>query len=215
MRVKLPTAGFTEGLGECVMMQLPVNEPPRGEGEEKLAELILYISQQCVEDGKFGATKLNKILYYSDFLAYGTYGRAITGVPYCHRPKGPAPQRLLPIRRYLEANRALIVKKIPLRGGKEQHRTIALRNPDLRDFTQDDLALVNGLIKFFWDLDADESSELSHQMVGYKVTEMDDPIPYRTIFFSDPPLTKQEEEYARMLVQRGRERGLPVEMPVG
>ncbi len=182
----------------------------RGAGEERLAELILYISQKCASDPKFGATKLNKILYFSDYLAYGTYGRAITGVPYCHREQGPAPERLVPIRRYLESNRALIVQKIPIGNGMEQHRTIALRNPDLRDFSQDDIALIDGIIKYFWDFDASESSELSHQMVGWKATEMDEQIPYRTIFLSDPPLTEREKEYAHTLVERARQRGLPV-----
>lgn len=192
------------------MADLEQQDFPRGDGEERLAELILYISQKCASDPKFGATKLNKILYFSDFLAYGTYGRAITGVPYCHREQGPAPQRLKPIRRYLEANRAIIVQKIPLREGREQHRTIALRNPDLRDFSPDDIALVDGMIKYFWDLDANESSDLSHQMVGWKVTEMDETIPYRSIFFSDPPLTTDEEVFALSLVERARARNLPV-----
>ncbi|HEV2134123.1 MAG TPA: Panacea domain-containing protein [Terracidiphilus sp.] len=204
-----------EGYGERVMADFQQHNELRTDGEERLAELILYISQECASDPKFGAIKLNKILYFSDFLAYGTYGRGITGVPYSHREHGPAPQRLRPIRRYLEAHGALIVKKVPLQGGKEQHRTIALRNPDMRDFRPDDIAIVKGMIKYFWDLDADESSDLSHQMVGYKITEMDEDIPYKTIFFSDPPLTSKEEEYARMLVERGRDRGLPVELPLG
>ena len=205
-----PAEALTRELGERVMANIQIREALRGEGEARLAELILYISQKCVNDPKFGATKLNKILYFADFMAYGTYGRPITGVPYCHREMGPAPQRLRLVRRYLEANRALIVQKKPLREGREQHRTIALRNPDLRDFPPDDIAMVDGMIKFFWDLDAEDSSELSHQMVGWNVTEMNEVIPYRSIFFSDPPLTAQEEEYAQTLVKRGLERGLPV-----
>jgi hypothetical protein len=42
------------------------------EDEQKMKELILYISQKCADDTKFGATKLNKILYFSDFLAYAS-----------------------------------------------------------------------------------------------------------------------------------------------
>ena len=52
--------------------------------EEKLSELILYISQKCATDPKFGAVKLNKILYLSDFLAFGNWGEPITGVEYQH-----------------------------------------------------------------------------------------------------------------------------------
>ncbi len=44
------------------------------ENEKKFAELILYVSQKSTFDSTFGSTKLNKILYFSDFLAYGKLG---------------------------------------------------------------------------------------------------------------------------------------------
>jgi hypothetical protein len=61
------------------------------------------------------------------------------------------------------------------------------------------------------DMDADESSDLSHSMVGWKATEMDEQIPYASIFLSDAPLSGKEMEYARVLLTRARSRGLPVE----
>src|SRR5271157_2942127 len=86
----LATAEWRQQMGEI-----------RGDGEAKLAELILYISQRCALDPKFGATKLNKILYFSDFIAYADLGYGITGVEYSHRELGPAPTRLRPIRDHL------------------------------------------------------------------------------------------------------------------
>jgi hypothetical protein len=38
--------------------------------DEKLRELILYVSTLSKDDDNFGATKLNKLLFYADFLAY-------------------------------------------------------------------------------------------------------------------------------------------------
>ncbi len=184
----------------------------RSDGESKLAELILYISQKCSLDPKFGAIKLNKILCFSDFTAYGKFGHGITGVPYCHREFGPAPERFIPIRRYLESTGALLVRKVPLRGGKEQHRTVALRDPDLALFSRRELAVIDGMIDSFHELDADESSELSHQLVGWKITDMDETIPYASVFLSDQPLSDGEMKRASELVAIARQRGLPVEL---
>ncbi|HZQ34888.1 MAG TPA: hypothetical protein VFD32_03070 [Dehalococcoidia bacterium] len=45
----------------------------------KLGELILYVAEKSSDDPRFGATKLNNILFFSDFLAFGQLGRSITG----------------------------------------------------------------------------------------------------------------------------------------
>ncbi len=47
---------------------------------EKLRELVLYIADKCEEDRTFGAVKLNKILFYADFISFAEYGEPITGV---------------------------------------------------------------------------------------------------------------------------------------
>jgi hypothetical protein len=64
------------------------------DGEARLRELILYIAARCERDPRFGATKLNKILLFADFLAYFRRRRPITGVEYMRLPNGPAPRRL-------------------------------------------------------------------------------------------------------------------------
>ncbi len=48
----------------------------------KLGELMLFISKRTAEDRRFGATKLNKVLFFSDFLAYRLLGDPITGAQY-------------------------------------------------------------------------------------------------------------------------------------
>ena len=60
----------------------------------KLQELILYIARRSEDDRHFGANKLNKLLFYSDFLAYAKTGRSFTGAPYERLEHGPAPRGL-------------------------------------------------------------------------------------------------------------------------
>jgi antitoxin SocA-like protein len=160
--------------------------------EEKLAELILYISKKSVGDPKFGAIKLNKILYLSDFLAFGNWSEPITGVEYQHLPKGPAPRRLLPVRDEMRSAGILAIQDVPLRSGNVQKRTVNLREPNLKLFSGEQIALVDSVIEDLRDLDAEESSDYSHRFVGYKMTKLGENIPYGSIFISDEPLSAAE-----------------------
>jgi len=180
------------------------------DGERKMAEMILYVSQKCATDPKFGSTKLNKILYLSDFWSFGLYGHAISGVTYTHREHGPAPTRLVPIRKHLIEAGFLLLLTIPLPKQKFMHRTVAVRPAAMDEFNQNDIALINSAIDFMWPLDADEVSDLTHEMVGWKMTEMGETIPYGTIFLSDKPLSEWEMTKGLEIAQRAQARGLPV-----
>ena len=59
--------------------------------EEKFGNLILYVAERSEHDDRFGAVKLNKIMYYADFTAYWKLGRPITGATYQRLDEGPLP----------------------------------------------------------------------------------------------------------------------------
>ena len=169
------------------------------EDERKFRELVLYICQKCATDPKFGATKLNKILYFSDFLAYAELGDPITGFEYRRLPNGPAPKRLTSMRDDMISKRDLGVQTVWLRGGRTQHRVVNLRSPDLNVFTAAQISLVDRVIEELWDLDADAVSELSHRMMGWRLADLNEVIPYETVFISSEPLTETDVQRAREL----------------
>ena len=68
----------------------------------KFAELLLYVAEESEDDPKFGATKLNKIMYFSDFEAFGILGRPITGASYRRLERGPVPVEILSVLSELE-----------------------------------------------------------------------------------------------------------------
>src|SRR3954463_16026178 len=113
------------------------------EAEERLRELLLYVVRKCEDDPRFGAVKLNKILFYSDFYAFANFGKAITGAQYMKLPQGPAPKNLIPARKKLEESGALEVFKKPTFFGGHQTRFVAKRTPDLTRFSGPQLALVD------------------------------------------------------------------------
>ncbi len=173
----------------------------RRENDKKFRELVLYISQKCANDPKFGATKLNKILFYSDFLAYANLGKAITNFDYQKLPNGPAPRRLLPIRDQMIADGELVLQPIHLWSGKVQKKTVNLREPDLTLFNGGEIAQVDEVIEALESAKAEAVSDLSHRMVGWILVNEGESIPYNTIFLSNKKLTETEIERGRELAE--------------
>lgn len=167
--------------------------------ERKLAELILYISQKCANDPTFGATKLNKILCYSDFLFYAYNDRGITNVEYQKLPNGPAPRRLVPVRDELIENGDLGMQEVALKSGETQKRTVNLRRPNLDIFTGAEIAMVDRMIESMQGVIAEDVSEMSHSLVGWLVADDGETIPYNSIYFANPPLSEEEMSRAREL----------------
>lgn len=182
-------------------------EFPLPEGEQRFRELCLYICEKCATDPKFGATKLNKILYFSDFLAFARFGEPITGFEYQREKNGPVPKRLVPIRNEMIRSGELAVQPVKLVSGRVQQRSVNLREPRLSIFTPEQIALVDSIIEQFWGLNADEVSDFSHQMVGWKIAEPGESIPYESVFVSAEPLTDADIQRAKELAKAHPEYG--------
>ena len=80
--------------------------------DAKLVELILLISEWSQGDPKFGAIKLNKLLFHADFSAFLTTGEPITGQEYFALPQGPAPKRFKPITEKMKKGGALAYQEV-------------------------------------------------------------------------------------------------------
>lgn len=176
---------------------VPSDEAP---DDEKLRELILYISWMCEDDPTFGATKLNKILFFSDFRAYRLLGHSITGQEYQALEQGPAPRKLLPLRDALKREGALVIRERDFYD-RRQSQTIALRSPDLSKFTPQELAIVQRVIDEWRGRTASEMSRASHEFVGWQLADAGETIPYPTALFEDHEPTRGELEFAAGLEQ--------------
>jgi hypothetical protein len=162
----------------------------------KFRELIVYIAQRSVE-ADIGDVKLNKILFFSDFYAYGFLGRPITGAEYQKQPMGPTARRLLPERRTLIEEGAIDVDEP--RYLSPNRTTHPNREPNTALFRDEELALVDEVIEMFKGSGTAEVSEFSHaSSAGWNVVEMRETIPYSTLFVS---MTKPP----RAAFDRGRE----------
>lgn len=165
---------------------------------EKLRELVLYIADKCEDDPTFGAVKLNKILFYADFISFAQYGEPITGVKYRKFSQGPVPTILKRVRIEMEEHGEVAVRRKSYHG-RVQHRLIPFRQPDFSRLGARDIATVDDMIREFWGRTAQEISELSHDRAWKNAAE-GEVIPYEAAFVSDEPLTEHDVAIAEEMI---------------
>jgi hypothetical protein len=150
--------------------------------EKKLANLILYISSKYMTNKKFGLTKLNKVLFFADFLSYRQRAKAVTGLEYFKIEHGPAPRSMKKVIAYLIDHEHIVIREEATFQGI-QKRVIPLTNADLDQFSGEDISLVDDVIALLWDKSAEEVSELSHRyIVGWNGFDYKQTIPYEWTF---------------------------------
>ena len=172
--------------------------------EEKFRELVLYIATECKEHPFFGATKLNKILFFSDFIAYEQLGAPITGAEYVALEYGPGPRRWVPIRQDM-----LIDGEIEILHTGSQQRVLALRPPDIESFSPDERGIVDMVIAALEYQDAESVSTLSHRFLGWQAARAEflasgeaATVPYETVYVSDRPLNRVETREGKALAEQ-------------
>ena len=162
--------------------------------ENKFAELIIYVADRCKTHSRFGATKLNKTLFFSDFQAFKDLGSPITGADYQALEYGPAPRQLLPVRSELQK-----AGEIALSQDGNQNRIVPLRKPNLAAFKAEEISIVDSVIEEFQSLSAEAVSEISHLHLGWKAAIIEGPktsIPYETALVSNRQLDRFDSALA-------------------
>jgi hypothetical protein len=155
----------------------------RGGKENRLRELILYISKKLSNDDHFGQIKLNKVVFFADFTAFGRLGKTITGLEYQHLDEGPALRAMLPMQGRMKTDKILVIEPRSFYG-HTQDRPISLRDPDLTDFTGEQIAIVDAWIERLRPMTAKQASNLSHDTFGWRSTKNGETIDPRSAFIS-------------------------------
>lgn len=167
---------------------------------QKFKELIKYIAEKSEGDQRFGATKLNKILFFSDITAYVETGEPITGEVYQYTKNGPAPKHLIRAREELLEDREIAIKK-EFYYGQTQHRIVALEKPNLEKFSGEEIAVVDRVIDKLKDQGANGVSNISQDSIFWEAFDERQEIPYESVFVSSEEPTEEMIEYGRELAK--------------
>lgn len=170
--------------------------------DEKLAELILLLAEASAGDRSFGAVKLNKLLFFCDFLAYTHLGRPITGRPYVKQKYGPVPRDVVSVLRGLEQSGdcAIVERKYFAR---DQRSCVALRPADKTRFSPEELELIEDVVDALERSNGTMVSDLSHEFIGWQAADIGGEIPYETAWFDAPRDPTPEETEACIAAAAG------------
>jgi hypothetical protein len=173
---------------------------------EKFKRLVHYVIWRAGDRDGFGATKLYKVLWFSEARAFMISGKPISGAIYVRQKYGPVPKLAMPIREELSKEGAIRVWR-DSHYNREITRFKALKRPDTSVFTADELKTVDSWIKtIVEDHTAESISEQSHDY-AWEIAGMGEELPYHAVFAER--IRESNTEERKWIAKRVKELGLP------
>lgn len=167
----------------------------------KFKRLVHYIVWKVGKHDWFGATKLNKVLWFVDARAYALTGQSITGETYTRGEFGPVPRHIMPVRSELARDRVIKETK----EGKLT-RIVALKPAQRTWFTTDELQTIDWWAEHIAkDHTAGSISEQSHDY-AWEIAKEGEELPlyaYRVARVQEPT-----DDDVKRLMSRARVLGL-------
>lgn len=168
---------------------------------EKFKRLVHYVIASAGHKDGFGATKLNKVLWFSEARTFMLTGRALTGAEFIREKYGPVPRLIMPVRDELQ--NAGAVRIDPPEQEYEGWRFESLRPPTMSGFSAEEVQTVDWWTSYVADRHTAKSiSEESHDY-GWELARLGEPLPLHA-FLADRVRAPTPEElvWARGVAQR-------------
>lgn len=144
---------------------------------DKLFTVVLELTHQC---GGLVKTKLNKMLWYCDFLHFRQFGVSITGSPYLHLQYGPVPAHYDMLIDLMELEGLVVRSERVFDGEKGIVGDVlsASTAPDSNALADSERNVVLAVVSRFDRFSARQISEASHKERAYAETRDGQMIPY-------------------------------------
>jgi putative zinc finger/helix-turn-helix YgiT family protein len=142
---------------------------------EILMEMMVFCAEQT---GSVFKTKINKLLWYSDFLHYRYFGASISGGQYIHLPHGPVVDQYEIFLNYLLQTQALSLEEVFFENGSGE-RLLAQRHYQESLLSPSAVKVIAVVCEHFKSVTSRQISEIAHAEEGYLQTKTGQPISYR------------------------------------
>jgi hypothetical protein len=164
----------------------------------KTTELIIYISEQLKDTPNFGATLLNKSLYYIDLMHYLSKESTLTDFQYVNQDKGttPEPRRFMKLLDLLVENGDIEIVQVPFFNYK-QKKILPKRPANIKVFEAEEIVLINDVLKKMGELSAKEASDLTHELIAWKFSNRMEPLPNFTFLLTAKDPEFEDYEWAQ------------------
>jgi len=127
----------------------------------KIAAAVAYFIKEM---GGVFVTKMNKLLFYADFLCYRRKGYGITGLKYSALPYGPVPENWGRIYDSISGIRMDEYVFPDMMSGIELNSNI---EPNMDVFDETEVNVLKDVVERFKDTKAGEISQISHKEKGW------------------------------------------------
>lgn len=142
----------------------------------RLKNLMLYVLERM---GETFQTKMNKVLFYIDFMSYRERGIAISGLAYQAIEFGPVPQRWDRVYSAFDE----VQEKLRLVQGQECVSLLANGEADMSGFSADEMAVIDEVCEKLKKLTSRAATKLSHEEPAWKDNVgKPETIPFREAF---------------------------------
>ena len=108
------------------------------------------------------ATKLNKLVYYLDFLNYRDRDVSVTGDVYYNKQFGPVPNSIKEILDGLQRKKALVIEEDPYKENHTRKSYEAKKDPDMSAFSKEEKSLLQDICKEFKNYSTDKIVAQTH-----------------------------------------------------
>lgn len=171
---------------------------------QKLKALVHYICYRCHDPSVLGATKLNKILWYSDIVAFMKNDKPITAETYVKQQFGPVPKHILGIIDDLEAERVIAVRDAEV-FGYQKKEYVALKPADINQFTAEEISIVDWAIDTICHKHTAESISLASHDAIWEMAEIGEEIPLYAVWASElGEITPKDIDWAHKVLEKAR-----------
>jgi uncharacterized phage-associated protein len=137
---------------------------------EKMAAMVSHLASRTTDLYK---TKLNKLLFYADFVNYYLHGASISGSRYVHLPYGPVPDGYEETLETLNHYGVIDVTR------QDSAELVRSGDTPAKNFlSSEELESVDWVLNSYGNMSASQLTELSHRERAYRNTKSGEEIAY-------------------------------------
>lgn len=142
----------------------------------KFKNMVIYLISNGV---KLSKTRLNKLLFYCDFIYFSENSVSMSGATYIHDHYGPVPSDFELL--YTVLRDQNIIDSVPFSDGHGEELSTNMK-PDNSYFNRQELSILDVVLSKFKDYNAKRITEYSHQEKAYMNTSSKSIISYKYAF---------------------------------
>ena len=130
---------------------------------EKVTNLVLFYISNCNPEFN-DKLKLNKMLFYTDFLNYKSTGKSISGISYRAIPYGPVPSNYdFIFAHFIEQDEIIEPVFIKVNNSKVNECYRPIKDFDMSVFTEDEVKTISTIVELFKNTPSWDLVDLSHK----------------------------------------------------